>query len=87
MVDQERSNRIIQALNSKGVNKPCPRCGNLHFNVVAETSIPVNSNPAIISADTTVVPTVIVACTNCGFVTQHALGALGLVPAEAAHAG
>lgn len=87
MVDQARSTRIIEALNSKGVNKPCPRCGHLHFSVVAETFIPINNEPNVISVGGPVVPTVIVACSNCGFVTQHALGALGLAPLERANAG
>ena len=87
MVDKERANQIIQALSKKGVTKPCPRCGHPHFSVVAETSIPINSDPTSITIGGPVVPTVIVACSNCGFVTQHALGALGLVPEEATHAG
>lgn len=86
-MDRQRSEKIIQALNSKGVTKPCPRCGHLHFNVVAETTIPINSDPAVLSAETEVVPIVMIACSNCGFLTQHALGALGLVPTEAVHAG
>lgn len=87
MVEKERANQIIQALSKKGANKPCPRCGHLHFGVVAETSIPITSEPAIIMPGWPVVPTVIVTCNNCGFVTQHALGALGLAPEEPAHAG
>jgi hypothetical protein len=87
MVDKERSERIIRALSDKGVNKPCPRCGHLHFGVVAETLIPINSEPGVIHLHGPSVPTVIVACNNCGFVTQHALGALGLAPLETAHAG
>lgn len=87
MVDKSRSDLIIQALNGKGVNKPCPRCGNPRFNVIAETSIPINDDPTVIRVGGPVVPTVIVACANCGFVTQHALGALGIAPAEVAHAG
>jgi hypothetical protein len=74
-------------LNKKGVNKPCPRCGHLHFGVVAETTIPINSDPKVVTLGGPVVPTVIIACGNCGFVTQHALGALGLVEEEVTHAG
>jgi ribosomal protein S27AE len=87
VVERERANLIIQALSKKGVNKPCPRCGHPHFSVVAETAIPINSDPAVVALNVEVVPTVIVACSNCGFVTQHALGALDLVRAESAHAG
>lgn len=86
MVEKERANAIIQALNKKGVNKPCPRCGHPHFGVVAETSIPLSNDPIFRFSDP-VVPTVIIACNNCGFLTQHALGALEMVPEEATHAG
>ena len=30
------------------------------------------------------VPTVAIACTNCGFISHHALGALGLLPTQSA---
>jgi hypothetical protein len=86
-VDQERSNKIIAALNSKGATKSCPRCGHLHFNVLAETTIPVNNDPTVFAITSDLIPTAIVACSNCGFLTQHALGALGLVSEEVAHAG
>ena len=87
-MDKERSEKIIKVLSSKGVTKGCPRCGQLHFNVVAETSIPINTTPGVINLGGPVVPTVIVACNNCGFITHHALGALGIAPAEeVAHAG
>lgn len=83
MVEKSRATRIIDALNDKGATKPCPRCGHLHFGVVAETAIPIDFDTKIpILTGGPVVPTVIIACNNCGFVTQHALGALGLSPEE-----
>jgi hypothetical protein len=82
----ERSTRIVDALKSKGVNKPCPRCGHLHFGFVAETLIPIQSRPGIV-VGAPVVPIVIVACNNCGFVTQHALGALDIPAEEPASTG
>ena len=86
-VNPERSKLIVEALKHKGVNKPCPRCGHLHFGFVAETNIPINDNQARIIVGGPVVPTVIVACSNCGFVTQHALGALDIPAEEPARAG
>jgi transcription elongation factor Elf1 len=81
MVELKRANRIIAALNKKGATKPCPRCGHLHFSVVAETAIPIGDDPTNrLLLTEPVVPIVIIACGNCGFVTQHALGALELEP-------
>ncbi len=85
---QDRRQLIIDALKGKGVDRGCPRCGHLHFSVVAETLIPIQSDPdAVGTGDLSSVPAVIVACSNCGFLTQHALGALGLFPEEVARAG
>jgi predicted RNA-binding Zn-ribbon protein involved in translation (DUF1610 family) len=84
-VNQDRSKRIVDALKSKGVNKPCPRCGHLHFGFVAESTIPI-SEPGVVWGGP-VVPTVVVACNNCGFITQHALGALDIATEEPVSAG
>lgn len=81
MVELNRAKRIIEALNKKGATKPCPRCGHLHFSVVTETFIPVGGDSKL-DPYGPVVPIVIIACGNCGFVTQHALGALELEPDE-----
>ncbi len=86
-IDTARSNQIVQALKSKGVDKACPRCGGLHFGVVAETFLPINDGTGNAIIGGPVVPTVIVACKNCGFVTQHALGALGIDVEVHARAG
>lgn len=86
-VNPERSKRIVEALKGKGVTKPCPRCGHLHFGLVAESSIMIQSESGTFVIGGPVVPTVIVACNNCGFVTQHALGALGIPAEEPARAG
>ena len=80
-INLERSNRIVEALKARGVDKPCPRCGHLHFGVVAETTI-ITTEPGRQILTDLVVPTVIVACNHCGYVTQHALGALDIRPEE-----
>ena len=85
-VEQDRSKRIVEALASKGVDRTCPRCGNAHFSVVAETYLQINSNPTLIVGGYRL-PTVIVACNNCGFITQHALGPLDIPVEESARAG
>ena len=38
-MDEKRVEEISRALTAKGVDRPCPRCGNHQFTVVAEFSI------------------------------------------------
>lgn len=80
---QEQKQEIINKLNEKGVNLPCPRCGNKAFNLLDgyfNQSIQDNLHTTIIGGKT--VPSIITACTNCGYLSQHALGALGLLEKE-----
>ena len=80
---EERKKEIIKALEERGAKLPCPRCGNQqftlvegYFNQTVQTELKgfVLGGPAI--------PSVVVACSKCGFLSQHALGALGLLPKE-----
>jgi predicted nucleic-acid-binding Zn-ribbon protein len=77
-MDQNRLNQVVEALQKKGVNKPCPRCGNARFSVVGETLIPLQDNPNAFQFGGPSIPTVIVACDNCGYITQHASVPLGI---------
>jgi uncharacterized Zn finger protein len=80
-VDKERQEEIIRVLQAKGVDKPCPRCGNEKFELIGETGIQLseNPNPLMFSIMGPIVPVILISCTHCGFLTQHAQGPLGLV--------
>ena len=78
-MNQNRLDEIIRALTSKNVTQPCPRCANKSFTVVGESYISIQDDPNTLSVGGPSVPTAIVACDNCGYVTQHALGSLGLL--------
>jgi predicted RNA-binding Zn-ribbon protein involved in translation (DUF1610 family) len=71
-MEQKRLNELVTALTEKGVDKPCPRCGHSKFSVVGETNILLQENPNVFSIGGPSVPTVIVACDSCGYITQHA---------------
>ena len=80
-LSQEQKNAIIAALEKAGARAPCPRCGNAAFTLLGgyfvhhlQFGLPDFSfaNPSV--------PTAVVACNRCGFLAQHALGALGLLP-------
>ena len=86
-MDQRRIDKIVAALNRKGVNQPCPRCSTNNFSVIGESEILIDqsSRPKGLLAyglPEITMPTVIVTCDNCGYISQHAQVALGLLPQQ-----
>jgi len=80
---EEQKRRIIQQLVDRGVNSPCPRCGNRDFTVLdGYFSQSLQTHPVGLVIGGTSVPSAVTACTRCGFLALHALGALGLLPPE-----
>ncbi len=79
---EESIERIIQALDTKGANKPCARCGNEHFQAVSKTRIPIQDDFTMVEIGGESIPALIIACKNCGNLSTHALGALGLLKGE-----
>lgn len=81
-IPKEQKDKIVKALLDHRAVLPCPRCGNNNFNLIGGY---VNS---IIQTELTggmviggpVVPSVIIVCDRCGFMSQHAIGKLGLLP-------
>jgi len=75
--------KIVQALQDRDAMLPCPRCGNQRFTLVeGYLSHYIQKEPSSIVIGGPSIPTVAVVCTRCGFVSQHALGVLGLLPEE-----
>ncbi len=79
----ETKQKIVSTLQEKGAVLPCPRCGNKqyalldgYFNQVIQPELKgiMLGGPAV--------PSVVVVCSNCGYMSQHALGSLGLMPKE-----
>jgi ribosomal protein S27AE len=80
----EQANEVIQALKSKGVTRPCPRCGNSHFTLLEGFFNQPLSGDLTSPSGTRgypsgpTVPSIVTACARCGFLSQHALGVLEL---------
>ena len=81
----EQTREVIQALHARGVTRPCPRCGNGHFTLLegffnqpVSGDLTAPSNGMAFASGPTV-PSVVTACSKCGFLSQHALGVLGLL--------
>ena len=82
-LSKEQKEKIIKVLDEKGAKLPCPRCGNNNFTLLDgyfNQTIQTELKGMIIGGPS--VPSVVVACTRCGYLSQHALGPLGLLPKE-----
>jgi hypothetical protein len=84
----EQAREVVQALSDKGVRLPCPRCANLQFTLLegffnqpVSGDLTAASGAMAFSSGPTV-PSVVTACSRCGFLSQHALGVLGLLPPQ-----
>lgn len=81
LLSQARKEEIIAALKKKGVPRACPMCstnnwaiGEGYFNNALSVQL------SSISLGGVSIPAIPIICANCGFISQHALGALGLLP-------
>jgi len=80
-------NNVIEALEKKGAVNPCHRCGHRSFNVIEGFSkLPAIEQDLGVMDGMIIggpfIPVVYIACSNCGAITPHAIGALGLLPEE-----
>jgi hypothetical protein len=80
---QEQKEKIVKALMERGAQSPCPRCGNPNFTLLdGFFNQPIQPELGNIILGGPSIPSVVTVCTHCGFISQHALGALGLLPKE-----
>jgi hypothetical protein len=69
-------------LAQRGVNRPCPRCGHLHFSVLGEGKLTVAAPPGsgllnqLLPPVLRDLPIVVLGCSNCGYITQHSTAVL-----------
>jgi predicted RNA-binding Zn-ribbon protein involved in translation (DUF1610 family) len=76
----EQKQKVVDTLKEKGVTLTCPMCGNKDFVLIdGYFNNPLQSpfGPYTIGGPS--VPSAALACSNCGFISQHALGMLGLI--------
>jgi len=82
-LSKEEKEKIIKVLDERGAKLPCPRCGNTNFTLLDgyfNQTIQTEMKGMVIGGPS--VPSAVVACSRCGYLSQHALGALGLLPKE-----
>src|SRR5580698_2962508 len=85
----EQKRQIVGILGTKGVRLPCPRCAYAHFSLLDGyfnqpiVGSVVGLPPGLMApGPALIVPSVVTACNRCGFLSQHALGPLGLLPSN-----
>ena len=75
-MDKNRFDLIAKALEREAVTRPCPRCGNSQFQIVGEGLISIQTDPTVFTIGGPGIPTVIVGCSKCGCLFQHATNLL-----------
>jgi len=70
---------VTRALAERGVTLPCPRCGDNGWSVLeAYISNSLTQNTSKVIVGGSVLPTVAVICTKCGFLSEHVATVLEL---------
>ena len=81
MLTNEEKEEIRKKFVPKTTNLSCPMCANKGFSMAEGYFMNImQSNLTSLELGGQAVPTIGIICNNCGFVSQHALGALGLLP-------
>ncbi len=74
--------KVAKILKEKGAMNKCHRCSHNNFTLlegISNISMQENIGGGLVLGGPTV-PVAMIACNNCGAITSHALGALGLLP-------
>ncbi len=83
-ISDDDKKKIIDELISRGGNKPCSRCGESNFTILdgyfAHT---IQTELKNVKLGGTTVPVAVIVCKNCGAISEHSLGILGLLDKKA----
>jgi len=87
LLTDEQKQKITAILDKKIKEKSgdikCPMCGNKNFILVdAYLRNELQQDFKTIALGGPAIPSVAIICNNCGFMSQHVLGVLGLNPIE-----
>lgn len=80
-MNKQRQEEIIRVLQEKHASGSCPRCSNSQFEVIGEATITLSWESAPVGLPAfapPAIPVILVSCTNCGFIAQHAARVLDL---------
>jgi hypothetical protein len=80
LTDDEKK-KIIAKLTEKKIVASCPMCGNKNFTLADgyfTNTLQMNPQGGLVIGGPSI-PTIAIICMQCGFISQHALGILGLL--------
>jgi len=81
MINNEQKQKIGDEFNVRIQALTCPICQKKDFYMAdGYFSNNLQDNISTFTIEGQSIPTIPIICTNCGFVSQHALGILGLLP-------
>ncbi len=83
MLDNEQKKKLGEELQKRKHNLTCPMCQNKNF-IMADGYFnnTMQTNLSGLELGGPSIPTIGIICSNCGFVSQHALGVLGFLPKD-----
>ena len=81
MLTKEQKDKIKDELLKKVPTLTCPMCQNKGFTMAEGYFLnTMQADLTSVNLGGQAIPTIGIICNNCGFVSQHALGTLGLMP-------
>ena len=78
-ISADDKHRIFDALRARGAGS-CPRCLDSQWTVSEYSMIEVQATMDRNTSETTTIPSIMIVCEHCGFISQHALQPLGIWP-------
>ncbi|MCP4392997.1 MAG: hypothetical protein GY804_01820 [Alphaproteobacteria bacterium] len=80
--------KVADKLNEVGASRPCARCGGEKFHLLDDyADIMIQKQFGVTNVGGATIPVINIVCTKCGAITQHVIGALGLLPEQAKGGG
>lgn len=79
----EDKKKILEVLQEKRIDPICPICKKMQFTIVdgyITDNVSDDYKKQVLGGR--VIPSFVLVCNNCGFMSHHALGALGLINNE-----
>jgi hypothetical protein len=84
-IPPEQLQKIIQKLQQLGAVRDCPRCGNHNFTIEdGFLNQTVQQSITNLNIGGPSIPSIVLICNKCGYMSQHALGTLGFLTPEGA---
>src|SRR5438552_15113729 len=85
-ISTDDKHRIVNALKARGAGS-CPRCRDSQWTVREYSMIEVQATMERNSGKTTTIPSILIVCEHCGFISRLALQPPGIWPGNTVDAG